>query len=117
MRHDIIYERFEIRVPFVLPDLSVISQFMEQGSRHHGPGPASQATIEALYTHPVTQTELDDQGECPVCLESVFIDEDVTVLPCAHWFHGPCVKLWLSMRDACPKCRCSISSEHEIRIS
>ena len=33
--------------------------------------------------------------DCPVCMESFEIEQEVIVLPCAHFFHVDCSKGWL----------------------
>jgi hypothetical protein len=40
---------------------------------------------------------------CTVCLEGV--QSDTHALPCAHVFHGRCVRPWLRRQRTCPTCR------------
>ncbi|SLM39222.1 Zinc finger, RING/FYVE/PHD-type [Lasallia pustulata] len=70
----------------------VISQLMEQHSGSSAPGPAPAAAINALPKKPVDKTMMgsDGKAECSVCMDNVEIGDEVTVLPCNHWFHGPC---------------------------
>jgi E3 ubiquitin-protein ligase RNF115/126 len=35
-------------------------------------------------------------------------NEEITLLPCQHYFHSLCVRKWLQLHDACPLCRKSI---------
>ncbi|EPS25933.1 hypothetical protein POX_c04307 [Penicillium oxalicum] len=43
---------------------------------------------------------------CDLCLEDMDAFSMFRRLPCSHIFHGPCVDLWLTTRDAsCPLCR------------
>ncbi|KAL8941569.1 MAG: hypothetical protein Q9216_002159 [Gyalolechia sp. 2 TL-2023] len=85
----------------------IISQFMEGQAGSSAPGPASAAAIEALPKKKIDKGMLGNDGkaECSVCMDSVDLDDEVTVLPCQHWFHGECVGAWLKEHDTCPHCR------------
>ena len=89
----------------------VITQLMEQHRGSTAPGPASASAIAALPKVPVNKSMLDDEGkaECSVCMDRVEVGDEVTMLPCKHWFHGECVGAWLSEHDTCPHCRQSIT--------
>ncbi|XP_012828831.1 PREDICTED: RING-H2 finger protein ATL7-like [Erythranthe guttata] len=47
--------------------------------------------------------------DCSVCLESFWGDdynrEELLSMPCAHIFHGDCIKKWLRTSHYCPLCR------------
>lgn len=85
----------------------VISQLMEQHSGGSAPGPASAAAIQALPKRKVDKSMMGDNGkaECSVCMDNVELGDEVTFLPCNHWFHGDCVGAWLREHDTCPHCR------------
>lgn len=85
----------------------VISQFMEQANGSTAPGPASAEAIQRLPKKEVEKSMMgsDGKAECSVCMDSVEIGDEVTVLPCSHWFHGDCVGAWLKEHDTCPHCR------------
>ncbi|KAL8726472.1 MAG: hypothetical protein Q9166_006703 [cf. Caloplaca sp. 2 TL-2023] len=85
----------------------IVSQFMEQHNGSSAPGPASAAAISALPRKKVDKEMLgsDGKAECSVCMDNVEIGDEVTVLPCQHWFHGDCVGAWLNEHDTCPHCR------------
>ena len=89
----------------------VMTQLMEQNQGSTAPGPASEAAINALPTRNVEKDMLgsDGKAECSICMENVEIGEDVTILPCKHWFHGQCVTAWLKEHDTCPHCRSPIT--------
>ena len=101
----------------------IISQFMEQHNGSSAPGPASAAAISALPTKKIDKEMLgtDGRAECSVCMDNVELGDDVTLLPCQHWFHGECVGAWLKEHDTCPHCRQGImpkepSSNGEVTI-
>ena len=85
----------------------VISQFMDQANGSTAPGPASPEAIQGLPKKEVDKSMMgsDGKAECSVCMDSVEIGDEVTVLPCGHWFHGDCVGAWLKEHDTCPHCR------------
>jgi hypothetical protein len=45
---------------------------------------------------------------CVVCLMDFEEEEEITHLPCQHYFHSLCITKWLQLRDACPLCQKSI---------
>ncbi|KAI9842844.1 MAG: hypothetical protein M1837_006865 [Sclerophora amabilis] len=85
----------------------VISQLMEQNPSSNAPGPASEAAIASLPKKKVDLSMLSDEGkaDCSVCMDEVPIGEEVTSLPCSHWFHEQCATMWLKEHDTCPICR------------
>ena len=85
----------------------IITQFMDAQNGHTAPGPASAAAIAALPKKSVDESMLgsDGKAECSVCMDNVNVGDEITVLPCSHWFHGECVGAWLKEHDTCPHCR------------
>ena len=85
----------------------IISQFMEAQNGHTAPGPASAEAIAQLPKRKADESILgsDGKAECSVCMDNVEMGDEVTVLPCSHWFHGDCVGAWLKEHDTCPHCR------------
>ncbi|KAF1832020.1 zinc finger protein [Decorospora gaudefroyi] len=93
----------------------IVSQLMEQTATSNAPGPATQADIDALPHKEVSEDMLGDEhkAECSICMDEVNIGEQVTVLPCKHWFHHQCVSAWLLEHDTCPHCRKGITKGSE----
>ena len=89
----------------------IISQMMEQAGASSAPGPASAAAIAALPKKRADKEMMGSEGkaECSVCMDNVELGDEVTVLPCKHWFHGDCVGAWLKEHDTCPHCRKGIT--------
>lgn len=85
----------------------VMTQLMEQHQSGNAPGPASEAAIKNLAKRTVTAKDqgVEGKAECSICMDEVPLGEEVTELPCHHWFHHECVKAWLSEHDTCPHCR------------
>ncbi|KAI9672501.1 MAG: hypothetical protein M1817_003267 [Caeruleum heppii] len=86
----------------------IISQLMDQNTSSNAPGPASEAAIANLPKRTLDKSLLSDEGkaECSICMDEVPIGtEEVTFLPCSHWFHTTCATAWLGEHDTCPICR------------
>jgi len=88
---------------------------MEQTASSNAPGPASQNDIDNLPRKKVDEEMLgaEHKAECSICMDEVNIGEEVTVLPCKHWFHHGCIAAWLSEHDTCPHCRKGITKHDE----
>ena len=93
----------------------IISQMLDAQNGTSAPGPASPTAIAALPKKRVDKSMMGSDGtaECSVCMDNVQIDDEVTVLPCRHWFHGECVSMWLKEHDTCPHCRQGIMPKTE----
>lgn len=84
---------------------------------HNAPGgtappPATSTAIRSLPKKKINREMLgtDGKAECSICMETVELGTEVTVLPCTHWFHFNCIEMWLSQHNTCPHCRRSIDS-------
>ena len=93
----------------------IMTQLMEQNNAGSAPPPASEEAIRSLKKKKVDKEMLGDDGqaECSICMDNVELGQEVTVLPCEHWFHGDCVTSWLKEHDTCPHCRKPISDSAE----
>lgn len=93
----------------------VMTQLMEQNQSGNAPPPASEDAIKSLKKKNVDQEMLgtDGKAECSICMDNVELGEEMTVLPCKHWFHGSCVTAWLKEHDTCPHCRRPITTANE----
>ena len=91
-----------------------MSQLMDQ-SGHNAPGPASADAISTLPKRTVDQDMMGDTGkaECTICMDEVALGDVVTELYCKHWFHTPCITVWLNEHDTCPHCRKGIEKAKE----
>ena len=90
----------------------IIGQMMEQNGRSTAPGPAPAVAIAALPKKKVDQTMMgsDGKAECSVCMDNVEIGDEVTMLPCNHWFHEQCINTWLKEHNTCPHCRKGVTA-------
>lgn len=51
-----------------------------------------------------TVNESDKEEQCAVCRIEYELTDDVTVLPCGHYYHPECVATWLQRKKVCPQC-------------
>ncbi|RHZ57101.1 putative RING finger domain protein [Aspergillus thermomutatus] len=91
----------------------VISQLIDQNINRTGAPPAPESAIQSLPKKKVDEEMLGSEGkaECSICMEPVELGTEVTVLPCKHWFHFPCIEAWLSQHNTCPHCRRGIDAQ------
>ncbi|XP_076774918.1 E3 ubiquitin-protein ligase Praja-1 isoform X3 [Arvicanthis niloticus] len=70
--------------------------------------PASKESIDALPEILVTEDHgaVGQEMCCPICCSEYVKGEVATELPCHHFFHKPCVSIWLQKSGTCPVCRC-----------
>jgi hypothetical protein len=91
----------------------ITSMLMEQHPTSNAPGPATQEALAHLGKKKVDKEMLgsDGKAECSVCMDDVQLDEEVSVLPCKHWFHEACVTAWLKEHNTCPICRTGVGED------
>ncbi|KAK2702072.1 E3 ubiquitin-protein ligase RNF115-like [Artemia franciscana] len=82
-----------------------------------GPHPTPTEKIQSLETVGITETEVKQDLQCSVCLESYKIQESVRKLPCNHLFHSRCVVPWLELNGSCPLCRKTVVEEEKNRYT
>lgn len=49
-----------------------------------------------------------DESECNICLDTITVQEKVTILTCTHGFHSECVDQWLKIKSCCPVCKTNL---------
>ncbi|KAI1814312.1 hypothetical protein GGS20DRAFT_585594 [Poronia punctata] len=88
----------------------IISNLMEANPQSNAPPPATENAIAALPRKKLDEGMLGPElkGECTICIDEVTVGVEVMVLPCRHWFHEDCAKLWLEQHNSCPICRAAI---------
>lgn len=95
----------------------IVSTLMEAHPQSNAAPPATQTAIDQLEKKKLTDEMIGSEGkaECTICIDEMHRGDDVTVLPCTHWFHGECVTLWLKEHNTCPICRRAIETTAERR--
>lgn len=92
----------------------IITSLMEANPQSNAAPPATDDAIGRLEKKQVDDKMLGAEGkaECTICMDDLTKGEEVTVLPCSHWFHGECVTLWLKQHNTCPICRAAIEQRN-----
>ncbi|XP_072848578.2 E3 ubiquitin-protein ligase Praja-2 isoform X1 [Pogona vitticeps] len=76
--------------------------------------PASKESIDCLPQIIITEDHNDkavgQEQCCAICCSEYIKEEIVTELPCHHYFHKPCITLWLQKSGTCPVCRHVLAS-------
>nr|XP_048705969.1 E3 ubiquitin-protein ligase Praja-2 isoform X1 [Caretta caretta] len=69
--------------------------------------PASKESIDCLPQIIITENHnaVGQEQCCAICCSEYVKEEIITELPCHHFFHKPCVTLWLQKSGTCPVCR------------
>ncbi|XP_063071855.1 uncharacterized protein LOC134462656 [Engraulis encrasicolus] len=49
-----------------------------------------------------------EDTRCPICLDDYEVDQELSILPCRHFFHNMCVQHWLQRSRTCPVCRAGV---------
>lgn len=94
----------------------IITQLMEANPQSNAAPPATEQAIEKLEKKKLDKEMIgeSDKVECTICIDEMSEGDEVTVLPCKHWFHGECVVLWLKEHNTCPICRAPIEKRDGI---
>ncbi|KAK9477897.1 hypothetical protein V1514DRAFT_332798 [Lipomyces japonicus] len=92
----------------------IITDLMERTQGMNRPAPADETAIASLPSRILSESEVG--GECAICKDDYAEKETVTVLPCAHLFHPPCIKHWLSISDSCPICRHPLNENNKTSV-
>ena len=93
----------------------ILSGLMDEHQSGSAPGPASAEAIESLPKKAADAEILGnaEKEDCSICMSEVTMGDIVSILPCNHWFHPDCAKMWLKEHDTCPICRVGIMSKSE----
>ncbi|KAF2726306.1 hypothetical protein K431DRAFT_5937 [Polychaeton citri CBS 116435] len=110
------YRRLDFALPFCIPlviaaalfSLSIkfpLAQRTTTSERIMDPLTPSQilsSMLEPITPLIVDDEETQDDGECPICLETF---ADAVQTPCGHIFCDRCIRKALSLSDQCPLCK------------
>jgi len=79
--------------------------FVESQTENSGPPPASKEVIKNLPILKATEEIITLQKDCAICQDLFAKDDEITKLPCKHFYHVKCVMPWLELHGTCPTCR------------
>ncbi|CAN0398548.1 unnamed protein product, partial [Laminaria digitata] len=72
----------------------------EGGCCAGGRGLTERAVEEVLESARAAGQRLTES--CAICMSDFELDEEISILPCRHVFHGECIRKWLVLRNRCP---------------
>ena len=84
----------------------------EEQNDEPGAPPMDPDDIENLPSVMMDQEMLKKNSNCPVCMDTLQLKEEVNVLGCGHHYHAHCIKPWLMIHSSCPVCR-GVEGGHE----
>lgn len=101
-----------------MPAVAVDDQTLEEGfdvqdmisllnhEESQGPSPASGEAVQSLERIKITtETVINGDPKCPICMSYYVPDDDLIKMPCQHLFHDECLIQWLNRNNTCPICR------------
>ncbi|KAJ3205241.1 hypothetical protein HDU82_005328 [Entophlyctis luteolus] len=57
----------------------------------------------------------DGESRCSICLMEYDDNDELSGVPCTHWFHSECIRRWLQHSKACPICRTEVTKNANLR--
>ncbi len=92
----------------------IITQLMEANPQSNAAPPASEEAIAKLEKRNLDDNMIGSDGkvECTICMDELHKGDEVSVLPCKHWFHPECATIWLKEHNTCPICRAPIEQRN-----
>ncbi|KAL3521237.1 hypothetical protein ACH5RR_019386 [Cinchona calisaya] len=87
----------------------LISRFRHAPPSPQGLDPGAISKLPIILHRSSPAANVNEAGECAICL-AIFQDgEKVKVLPnCHHFYHSECVDEWLRTQSSCPICRAAL---------
>ncbi|XP_042411057.1 probable E3 ubiquitin-protein ligase RHG1A isoform X1 [Zingiber officinale] len=79
------------------------------GNANTGLSEDSVSSCLVKTVHPSCE-QIQDEGKCAICLEEYKENKKLGRLKCGHEYHICCISQWLKMKNVCPICRVSASS-------
>ena len=77
----------------------------EEQNDEPGAPPMDPDDIENLPSVMMDQEMLKKSSNCPVCMDTLQLKEEVNVLGCGHHYHAHCIKPWLRIHSSFPVSR------------
>ncbi|KAJ0038415.1 hypothetical protein Pint_21920 [Pistacia integerrima] len=100
----------------VIEGTSSLDSLMRNLVSKDGQSPASKASVEALRSFEIGDSEDEKEGEvgeCVVRLEEYEVGEMGKEMPCKHRFHAKCIEKWLGIHGSCLVCRYKMPVDEE----
>ncbi|KAJ8763210.1 hypothetical protein K2173_025595 [Erythroxylum novogranatense] len=89
------------------PGLELLLRHLsENDPNRYGTPPAQKEAVIAM-----PNVTIEENLQCPVCLEEFVVGDEAKEMPCKHKFHGECILPWLELHSSCPVCRFQMPSD------
>lgn len=67
--------------------------------------------LDGMIKKKYNEEDFAQSKECAICFCEYGPDDDVSPLPCKHYFHSECINNWIKENPTCPMCREPITAE------
>lgn len=104
----IVRRRVPEHQPGVTPNIARVQQHIlsAESIRLQAREERAQQIIGSLLRQTVGETpQAVEDPTCIICMGSLELNDEVMVLPCAHWFCTECTSSWFRVGNSCPMCR------------
>ena len=71
--------------------------------------------LDELPEIPIANSEKvnEDKKQCVICFGEFKNGDKVIILPCIHFYHSECIKMWFkTKKNICPDCKCEINEKN-----
>lgn len=62
-------------------------------------------SIERKLPRIVVKDASEYDYECPICIDDIVTNDEISKLPCGHYFHSDCIYTWVLEKNVCPLCK------------
>ena len=90
---------------------SIFDSFESQDNNNHG---IDEEVLWRLPKSKIPDVNKLGKRQCNICLEDYKNGDELTTLPCFHFFHPNCINQWLISKNICPLCKFEIKLNNEI---
>ena len=87
------------------PDMDLLMQIFEENPNDFLGETMDQSHVDR---NAPPETEADKEDMCPICYETISLQETVRRLKCDHVYHKKCIDSWLRRKFTCPMCRADV---------
>ncbi|KAH6565620.1 hypothetical protein BASA62_007120 [Batrachochytrium salamandrivorans] len=70
-------------------------------------------TMQSTVLLPPSQDDDSHSNLCSICLDGLHGSADLSLMPCGHIYHRPCILKWLKESNMCPYCRFELMTDCE----
>ena len=90
---------------------SIIDSFESRENNNHG---IDEEVLWRLPKSKIPDVNKLEKKQCNICLADYKNGDELTTLPCFHFFHPNCINQWLISKNICPVCKFEIKLNNRI---